>query len=316
MRKFLLTCSLIAATTALAQDFYEYDEILDEKEDTTQVVTIADILSVQELVTNSNSSVSHYNKVWGRQKYFDISYGNVKMTPKDEIHLGYDGFNGGIAPVFTSDWGAALVLGRNYSLHKKPIANTLKFYIDFTYFDLNFTHFKAEGDGEKVYNSDAKWTEKTEDGGSNECSYIPWCLQKYKADFGMSVGPSLTIAPFNYIHGAPGLHYMKFNVYYHFGYHASILWMTNDDKLDAGTQQKPSTPSYGYSNQSNNDLKMNWGHGITSTFGFSLSWKMIGVGYEVRTTNLAYKSVTPSIYGHGTYKFDTKSSRVYIQFRY
>ncbi len=310
----MLSCAIMAATAA-AQDFTEFSEVLDEKEDTTQVVTIADIINVQELVTNSNLNVSHFSNVWGRQKYFDISYGNVKMTPKADIPLGYT-YNGGIAPAFTSDWGLALKLGRNYSLHKKPIANTLKFNMDFTYFDLNFTHFKAEGDGKtKLYDSAAVWQETTDD-ETEERSYIPWCLQKYKADFGMAVGPSLTIAPFNYLNGVNGLHYLKFNVYYHFGYHVSILWMANDDKLDVAEENpRDTSQSYLDKNESAN-LKMNWGHGITSTFGFSMSWKMIGIGYEIRHTNLKYKSVSPSIYGHDSYKFDTTSNRVYLQIRY
>jgi len=302
------------AVTAAAQDFSEFSEVLDEKEDTTQVVTIADIINVQELVTNSNLTVSHYSDVWGRQKYFDISYGNVKMTPKDDIQLGYP-YNGGIVPTFTSDWGLALKLGRNYSLHNKPIANTLKFNIDYTYFDLNFTHFKAEGDGKTIlYDSDAIWEETTDD-DTDKRYYIPWCMQKYKADFGMAVGPSLTVAPFNHLNDVD-LHYLKFNVYYHFGYHVSLLWMTYDDDLDAAGEKSRYT-SHSYLGKKDSDgPKMNWGHGITSTFGFSLSWKMIGIGYEFSHTNLKYKSVNPSIYGHESYKFNTSSNRVYLQIRY
>jgi len=302
------------AVTAAAQDFPEFPEVLDEKEDTAQVVTVADIIKVQELVTNSNLTASHFSNVWGRQTYFDISYGNVKMTPKADIQLGYP-YNNGIAPAFTSDWGLALKLGRNYSLHNKPIANTLKFNIDYTYFDLNFTHFKAEGDGKTIlYDSNATWKETTDD-DTDERSYIPWCMQKYKADFGMAVGPSLTVAPFTYINGVNGLHYLKLNVYYHFGYHVSLLWMTYDDNLDAAEKKRYSSQSYP-GKKGSNDLKMNWGHGITSTFGFSLSWKMIGIGYEIRHTNLKYKSVNPSIYGHESYKFGTASNRVYLQIRY
>lgn len=324
MKKLFLICTLACAVASYAQDDFDFDyelpETLDQKEDTTRVITIADIVNVQELVTTSNTTASHFSHVWGRPKYFNISYGGVKMTPKEDIPLGYS-FNGNKAPVFQSDWGLAIVLGRNYGLHKKPIANTLKFNIDFTYFDLNLTHFKAEGDkNTKLYDSSATWIEHDEDNNSDEeRSYIPWCLQKYKADFGMSVGPSLTIAPFNYINGAQGLHYMKLNIFYHIGYHASILWMVNDDKLDANEESSSSSsskPNYYTKNDEKSSLKMNWGHGLTSTFGMSLSWKTIGVGFEIRNTNLSYKSVTPGIYGHESYKFDTKSTRFYIQIRY
>lgn len=323
MKKLFLICTLVYAVASYAQDDFDFDfdlpENLDQNEDTTRITTIADIVNVQELVTTSNTTASHFNQVWGRQKYFNISYGGVKMTPKEDIPLGYN-FNSNKAPVFKSDWGLAIVLGRNYALHKKPIANTLKFNIDFTYFDLNMTHFKAEGDkNTKVYDSSATWIEHDEDDNSdNERSYIPWCLQKYKADFGMSVGPSLTIAPFNYINGVPGLHYMKLNIFYHIGYHASILWMVNDDKLDANEEASANDKKSDYYSDKDegSGLKMNWGHGLTSTFGMSLSWKTIGVGFEIRNTNLSYKSVIPETYGHNSYKFSTKSTRVYLQIRY
>lgn len=319
MKKFLLSCAaLTVAACTYAQDGTDLPLVLDLDEDTTQqVVTIADIVSVQERVTTNNTTMSHFNSVWGRKKYFNITYGNVDMKPKEDIPLGYT-FNGGKVPTFKSDWGLSIKLGRNYSLHKKPIANTLMFNINFNYFDLNVTHFKTEGaDKEKLYDSSAVWNETDEDGKTEERSYIPWCLQKYKADFGMAVGPSLTIAPFNYVK-VPGLHYIKLDVYYNIGYHASVLWMVNDDKRDANpelTNSSSTSPLPGAKKETST-LKLNWGHGLTSTFGFSLSWKMIGIGYEIRNTKLTYKSTTTDIYGHRGYKFDANSGRIYLQIRY
>lgn len=312
----ILLCALMASSAAMAQYTPNYVgdietiENLDVLEDTTQVTTINDIIEVQEMVTNSNTNTAHNNKVWGYNKYFMISYGGMSLNPKKDIKLGYEGFNNNTVPDFKADWSLALTLGRNYSLHKKPIANIVKFNIDFTYFDLGFARYGAEGDKNTLlYDSKATWKEK-DDGKEYNRSYIPWCLEKYKADFGMAVGPSITLAPFTPLKSNKGLHFLKLNVYYHIGYHASLLWMKGDDKHDAGASSSSS------GNNKSGDLKMNWGHGLTNTFGLMLSWKTIGLGWETKSTNVSYKSVTPSTYGHESYKFGTNSSRIYLVIRY
>lgn len=318
MKKFhLLLGALMASTAAMAQSAPEYIENIDVLEDTAQVTTIADIIEVQELVTTSNSTAAHNNKVWGYNKYFMISYGGMSLNPKKPIALGYEGFNGGYAPDFKADWSLALTLGRNYGLHKKPIANVIKFNLDFTYFDLGFARYGAEGDkNTPVYDSSAIWKETNEDNKISERSYIPWCLEKYKADFGMAVGPSITLAPFTPIKSSQGIHFLKLNIYYHIGYHVSLLWMKDDDKRDAGADKSSSSSNYFSTSSDDNNLKMNFGHGLTNTFGMMLSWKSIGLGWEIRSNNISYQSVTPSAYGHQDYKFGTKSNRVYLVIRY
>lgn len=319
---YILLCALMASTAAMSQSAPEYIENLDVLEDTVQVTTIADIIELQEMVTNSNSTAAHNSKVWGYNKYFMFSYGGMSLNPKKTISLGYDGFNGGNAPDFKSNWSLALTLGRNYGLHKKPIANMVKFNIDFTYFDLGIAHYSAEGDkNTPLYDSSASWEEKNEDTDKvSKMSYIPWCLGKYKADFGMAVGPSITLAPFTSIKSNRGVHFLKLNMYYHIGYHVSLLWMKDDDKHDANPDKASSSSSsssnYYSTSKNSSDLKMNFGHGLTNTFGIMLSWKSIGLGWEIKSTNVSYQSLSQSIYGHEHYKFETKSNRIYLVIRY
>lgn len=303
----ILTCALMAAAAASAQSASDINEVLDQKEDTTNVTTIAKIVETQNFVTNNNSSSDHFNTVWGYSKYFKISYGGVSLDPKGQIPLGCD-FNDGVAPKFKSDWSVGLTFGRNYCLHKKPIANMVKINLDYTFFDLGFTHFEAEGDKHTpVYDSSATWEER-EDDGVEKRFYTPWCLQKFKADFGMAIGPSVTVAPFTHLSSARGLHFLKFNAYYHIGYHASLLWMSKDDKRDAGASAADK--------DRNNDNSINFGHGLTNTFGAMISWKTIGLGYEMRTTNVSYQSLYPGTFGHEKDKFKTNSSRIYLVIRY
>lgn len=318
MKKILLSCAFLSAVVASsqAQEIILPQMVIDQKEDTTQVVTIADIINVQELVTANSTTASHFSNVWGRRKYFNISYdigtNNLKPEGSPAYQTGYDGFNNGIVPTFDAEWGAALTLGCSYGLHKKPIANTVKFNLDYTYIDLNVTHFKACGDKDaKLYDSSARNKVTDDKGSTKEYFYIPWGLEKWKGDYGMSLGPSITIAPFNYVKGVPGLHFVKLNAYYHIGYHVSILGLINDDDRDAN----PDPDNYNDS-QMNDNLKLNFGHGLTQAFGFSISWKAIGIGYEIRNTNLKYQSLTPGIFGHEKYKFKTDSSRIYLSIRY
>lgn len=321
-RKILGILTLLSGTVMFAQEIpFNQTMVLDAAEDTTQVTSIDDIIAVQEIVTSRNSSVTHFSKVWSRNSYFNIAYStNATLKPKSEIDLGYEGYNKGIAPKFKADWGISLMLGHNYRLHKKPIANIVQFNLDYTYIDLCVNHYNAEK-GEKLYDSGNTWEHKDENNRKELFIYTPWCLQKYDINYGMMIGPSITVAPFTYIN-IPQLQFIKLNIYYHIGYHASLLWIISDKSYDANPAHNPTSSSivtnaqeYGYEKM-NNALKMNIGHGLVSSFGFNLSWKSIGFGYEVRNGKLKYESLNKSVFGSKKYKFDAVTSRIYLQIRY
>ncbi len=323
MKRKIINCLALAVSFVAAAQEPDYTEvvgIIDEAEDTTQVTSIADIIATQEIITSRNTNVAHFNNVWRRKSYFNLSYNkHVSLDGKD-IELGYMGYNNGVAPKFEGDWGASIMLGHSYNLHKKPIANVVQFNLDYTYIDLNINHYKAE-DADKLYNSANSW-QYEHDKEKSECLYTPWCLQKYEMNFGMSIGPSITVAPFTYVN-VPQLHFFKINVYYHIGYHVSMLWMINDEDKDANpTTTYPSydqndlLPAYQNYNKMNESLKMEFGHGLISSFGFSVSWKSIGIGYEVRKAKLNYKSLNQVIFGGEQNKFNAATSRVYLTIRY
>lgn len=261
--------------------------------------SVSDIIKMQQEVTKRNQSESHFRSVWSRKGYLNVSYNTTTLSPKDDVPTGV-AYNGGKAPEYKSNWGASIQLGRSYALHKRPISNILQFNIDYTYIDLGVNHFKAEGDGTNLYDSSNK---------SGEKYYTPWNLEKYDINYGMAVGPSVTVAPFTYTKYA-GLHHMKFNVYFHIGYHVGLLYMVNDENADVNQDKDDD----GYKRMKDN-LKMDLGHGLTTSFGFSLTWKTIGVGYEHRSGNLKYKSLSTDDFGKDSYKFKSSTNRVFIQFR-
>ena len=303
-RKLILILTCLLSTAVFAQ--VENDDnkvVIDWSEDSTDITTIQDIIKVQQQVTNRNVTEQHFADVWGRRGYFNFSYNTTKLSPKGNYPNGLDN---GLVGELKSNWGASIQYGRSYRLHKKPISNVALFNIDYTGIDLNVNHFEAIGNGTYKYNSSIKQTIK-EDGKDNEYYNLPWNMEKYEVNYGMTLGPSLTLAPFNLLSGN-GLHYIKFNVFYHIGYNISMIYSPNDKKLDE--------------NQSGEDfqamesnLKMAWGHGMMQSFGFNISWKAIGIGFEHRSSTIKYKAMNTKDFGKNEYEFSSATNRISLQIR-
>lgn len=66
-----------------------------------------------------------------RNKYINISFANSTMEQ--------DNF-----PELKSNYSVGFIVGKTFYLHKKPIANCLRFGIDATWFDINYTNYKIE----------------------------------------------------------------------------------------------------------------------------------------------------------------------------
>lgn len=297
---FILTCLLSTAVFAQVEND-DNKVVIDWTEDSTDITTIQDIIKVQQQVTNRNVTEQHFADVWGRRGYFNFSYNTTKLSPKGNYPNGLD--NGPVGEL-KSNWGASIQYGRSYRLHKKPISNVALFNIDYTGIDLNVNHFEAIGNGTYKYNSSIKQP-KNADG--IEYYNLPWNMEKYEVNYGMTLGPSLTLAPFNLLSGN-GLHYIKFNVFYHIGYNISMIYSPNDKKLDE--------------NQSGEDfqamesnLKMAWGHGMMQSFGFNISWKAIGIGFEHRSSTIKYKAMNTKDFGKNEYEFSSATNRISLQIR-
>lgn len=298
MRKVLILLAVnMMALSSLAQVVTDENSRVDSSEVATDVLSIDDIIGEEQQLTQRKLKDRHFKGVWDYRSYLNISFANSKLDPDTPIPLGVGGSEN--VSKFKSDWGLSLVYGRNYRLHKYPIANTLQFYLDFTSVDLTVAHYKAE-DKEFLFDS-------------NNPS-MPWCIEKYEASYGMNLGPSVTVAPFNYV-AVQGLHYVKLNVYYHLGYHIAGMLLPDNEDADFNRKGQP-----GYNSDSHDEMKdktkLAWGHGLTSTFGLSLSWKFIGLGYEHRTSTVRYKAIDTDFFGSDTQKFNSSISRFFIQFRF
>lgn len=287
---------LLAFSQTVAEDVVLSTVSATEK-DTTTFVSIADIISEKEESSSRGNTIKHFDNVWSRRSYFNIGYNFSTLSPKEDLMtgIGYE-----LVGNTKSNVGVSIQYGKSFRLHKKPIANTLQFYLDYTGIDLGFNHYSIGNNGKNVFDSNAL---------DGIYYYIPWNLEKYEVSYGMTLGPSITVAPFTHIKNKNGLHFLKLNMYFHIGYQASMLWIVGND--DADINQDLDDDFFTVSNA----LKMNWGHGLLTSFGVSLTWKTIGIGYEHRVAHNKFKPADTTNFGSETHKFKTSTDRIYISFR-
>ena len=310
-RKQLSLAAVLFPLLAFSQTVTENasSSVSDQEKDTTVFVSIADIIKEKEETASRGNVIKHFNEVWGRRSYLNISYNFSTLSPKEDIKTGIDDE---LVDNVKNNVGVSLQFGKSFRLHKKPIANIVHFYLDYTGIDLSFNHYSIGNYGIDVFNSASKYSVASGKGGTKTSTiyYVPWNLEKYEVSYGMTLGPSITVAPFTHINNKNGLHFLKFNMYFHIGYQASMLWIVGNDDAD----MNPDDRSTDFKTVSE-ALKMNWGHGLLTSFGLSLTWKSIGIGYEHRVAQNKFKPADTTDFGSDTHKFKTSTDRIYISFR-
>lgn len=265
------------------------DDVKDEVKD-------SDSQSLDDLIRKRDGSgvigkvTDHFADVWSRKSYINLTYSStdykINTPPSDDPNASANR---------KSNWGGAFNLGTQYNLHK-PIGNAATFNIDYSYVNLSVNHYAKD----KSYEYDSSKSKKAD----GKTYYRPWGGDMYEANYGMSIGPSLTLAPFTHVdeNAVNAVHYIKFNVFYHIGYNASIAYTKIDDIAPENTRLKETS-------------LIDFGHGVYSEFGFSVSWKSIGIGYERRTGKNEYKLLSDGPFGDAKYKIDNTMSRIYLQIR-
>lgn len=103
-----------------------------------------------------------------RKKYRNIGFINTTMS-QDNM------------PELKSNYGASFAVGRTFFLHKKPIGDFLRFGIDATWFDINYTNYKIK----------------------HITYWETYRYEYHQGDLSVHIGPSITITPTKklYIHG-------------------------------------------------------------------------------------------------------------------
>lgn len=245
------------------------------------------LMALQERKLEENRQ----KELWERSSWFNISYSKQKIN--SEL------YRSELKP----DYAVGITYGKTYYLHKKPLANMLRFALNWSYIDLNMAQYsvpysdridgdesflieegestpfqtKSLGDagqydyGEDIYGED-------EEGSESSSS-------QYKMELGMQIGPAIIVNPVSHL---------MIQAYFHY---APTFSMLLDDDF-------------------------NFYNKYASFFnsGVCISYKAIGVGVEARWGTTTYSQEVYNIqtedYEPRNMKWKTKGARVYLSFRF
>lgn len=274
---------------------------LDAESEATSQATRVDSLQEQLNAVNQkleqNTLSARQDKVWKRRRYFYLSYiTSQTLTFKD--------LNNEKAKL---DVGFALNMGRTFYLHKKPIANMIKFGIDWTYFDISYAKYKdteISYSSSETYKAPARPAALTRylpeiggDGYYEDYDDFGFDLgQNFgnkQVDIAMGVGPSVTVNPIDYLKAAVYFHYMP-----------TGSLMLHDSDVNAA-------------------FVNGW------SFGLTASWKLISLGFETRWAEGKYSRFDTDDLSDDSFdedggfslstdkqKLRTKSFRIFIGLRF
>lgn len=261
---------------AYAQNTSTNDTNTDKVDSLTQVVN--ELSSKVQKVEDDKRNEAVWKK---RSKYFGIGYMNQTLTHQDIPGLEWK-----------SDFGVSLNLGRTFYLHKKPLFNMLKFGLDVTWMDVSYAKYSApEG-----------WVE--EPSAPVEPEYpdeddedIDIDLGMHQVEFGLHIGPSITLNPVNHL---------KVSTYFHFIPSGSVV-ILNDEA--------------------------NASYVSNFAIGGAIAYKAISLGIESRWGKAKYNSFSvdedavdvddmeedfdvDNVLVSGKNRMKTKSLRFYLIFRF
>lgn len=258
--------------------------------------TTLDIIKKKTKDRNANENVANLLNIWGKTKYLNISLNNTTLS-SDEL----PSCNGPISNKFKRDLGLGLQMGKTFNFNKQPIGSVLFLGLDYTWLDFNYNSYKATvWNPSETPTSDIDQTLPADDFvvyDNNGC-YMPWHNKKMTFDYGMSLGPSITLYPFTTL-GNSASSKIRLNLFFHIGYGIGLSMI----KDVVGRKNTSSTEKA-------------FGHGLFTSFGGSLTWDFVGIGFDVRNdSNLKYKHINND-FNNGTIKFKQKTTRIYLQFRF
>lgn len=229
-------------------------------------------------------------KRWARTSWFNLSYSLQKINS--------DLYRTELQP----DYAFGLTFGRTYYLHKKPLANMIRFALNWSYLDLNMAQYsipysdRIDEDGSPSITDDGVYGNSSE--AYKKGNRIPDFIEdiyddeeegntasQYKIEAGMQFGPSIWVNPIGDL---------MIQAYFHYAPTFSILL---DDEL-----------SY-YST-----------YASFFNSGVTLSYKAIGFGLEARWGNSTFSQEVYNEalddYESQNMKWRTKGMRVFLSFRF
>lgn len=227
--------------------------------------------------------------LWDRKGWRNISYSLQQINS--------DLYRSTLKP----DYAFGFTIGQTFYLHKKPLANMIRFGLDWSYFDLNIAKYSApysDRIDENVVpdNGNVNGGTVFQNGGYGDDFDNPFedflpsddeenSSSQYKMEAAMLFGPSITINPVD-----------KLMIQAYFRYAPTYSMLLDED--------------------------LNYYGSYASFFnaGVALSYKMIGLGVESRwgTSTYSQEVYNEQIddYEYRDMKWRTKGVRLYLSFRF
>lgn len=311
----LLFLALSMAVLGYAQTDGPAPQNIDFEEDTTQTVSLNDIIAMQNQVAEKSYRNKVIKNVWKYKKSFSLSYAATSMSGKG-IWL----YNPETADMeqqnikYTNDWGLAAKRSQVAAFHKKPISEMLSFGLEYSIFDVSFNHYAKDKDMQ--YDSRLTYEGNNKDDNSsnnNDYHYYPWGSEMYNFSYAMHLGPSITLAPFTRLNNANAA-FIRLQGYFTVGYRASLLWVKGDAEQDVNNEHQEGTYDQEDFKTVDKSGKLSIGHGVVTNWGIRFSWKRIGIGYEKTKGNYKYQPLDKSTYGSRKHKFTDNSRRITISY--
>ena len=275
MKRFSLL--VLALSCLMAANAVESEVPVDQA---SPQISMRSVTPKQDLSSDEDDDTYRMEKIWGKNTYLNISYNNTELSSKE-----FPSATGPFPNKFKKDIGVGLQMGQTFNFHKKPLGQVLYIGLDYTWIDFNFNKYKSTAEPSDFADADKKPFP------------LPWHNSKMTFDYGMSLGPALTLYPLSSLHH-DGTDKIRFHLYFHVGYSVAGALIDMDDYKQKATKE------------------FAFGHGLFTSFGATFTWNFVGFGFDVRNDgNIKYKA-TNSLHDTGKMKAKQKTTRFYIQFRF
>lgn len=206
--------------------------------------------------------------------------------------IGYSWSQTGIkdGAVYDGQYGFDFVKGVSYRVHKKPIAKILKFSVDATWTDIQFSKYKDPA-------ISGKWTSEIDETINNDYEEdgMDFNIGYMSLSYSLGVGPSVCVAPFLLLNNK-ALAPLHANLYFHYN------------------------PTFtAYLASQDGDVEISGAYCNMFSFGGNIVYKWIGIGIEGKWGSGKFKPVDFDTEGSlGTSKYTRKFANtcLYVQFTF
>lgn len=274
--------------------------VLDANEDPEDFQSVADLARKYDMAAYAARTRMHHKQIWKRRGFLSLGYlTSGELVPKSNP---YEGINAPLTA--TPDFGLNAEIATGFMLANKGEQAWGKncwanLFLDIIPINLQYVKYSATtGEGGMAYDETVK---------NGHDTPLYWNLPKTTLDYSCMIGPRLAFAPFTWVKRPEWkwTHETHLSLYGHVGYQAGVVNFEEDKSIAVG-QRLPNFKKTAAFN-----------HGPVVKYGVALDiahgW---GLGMEQRMALPAYRAMDTEIFGDDILTFDTKTTRVYLYYRF